>query len=288
MLIHEVLEKTGLTKKAVAYYEKSGLLNPTTAENRYRDYSSEDVRRLREIAVLRALGLAVEDIKTLLESDDKKSALTACRRSIERNMEREKLQTQWLEKLSRDYTVEQSFEDILSSVSAQATIAQQLERTFPGTFGLYLSWHFGRFLNDMIQTPEQRRAFQAISAWLDGVERFDVPEDLQPLLEGNLDAFVQATTSLTQAMRDVKAWTADNAQALEAYREYRLSDEYIDSPAGRLRALILDFQSRSGYQEIFLENMKALSPSYREYSEQLRQANEQFLKTNPSYRQLEG
>jgi DNA-binding transcriptional MerR regulator len=31
MFIHEVLEKTRLTKKAVAYYEKCGLLKPITA-----------------------------------------------------------------------------------------------------------------------------------------------------------------------------------------------------------------------------------------------------------------
>ncbi|MDR1002213.1 MAG: hypothetical protein LBL82_02945 [Oscillospiraceae bacterium] len=92
---------------------------------------------------------------------------------------------------------------------------------------------------------------------------------------------------MTEAIRDVEAWAANNAEVLEAYKEYRLSDEYKTSPAGRLRALILDFQLRSGYNEIFIENMKALSPSYREYCEQLIRANEQFLKMNPSYRQFE-
>ncbi|MDR1002212.1 MAG: hypothetical protein LBL82_02940 [Oscillospiraceae bacterium] len=41
------------------------------------------MRQLREIAVLRALGLSVEDIKTLLESDDKKSVLNRDERTEE-------------------------------------------------------------------------------------------------------------------------------------------------------------------------------------------------------------
>ncbi|MDD7183587.1 MerR family transcriptional regulator [Peptostreptococcus porci] len=42
MLRNEIQSKTGLTRKAIEYYEKKGLINPRKLENGYRDYSEED------------------------------------------------------------------------------------------------------------------------------------------------------------------------------------------------------------------------------------------------------
>ena len=39
MLINEVCILTGLTKKAISYYEKKGLMKPRKSENGYREYS---------------------------------------------------------------------------------------------------------------------------------------------------------------------------------------------------------------------------------------------------------
>lgn len=44
MTIDEVKKKTGLTKKAINYYEMKGLINPTYNQtNRYRDFSELDL-----------------------------------------------------------------------------------------------------------------------------------------------------------------------------------------------------------------------------------------------------
>ena len=37
MLRNEIQKKTGLTRKAIEYYEEKGLINPKTVENGYRD-----------------------------------------------------------------------------------------------------------------------------------------------------------------------------------------------------------------------------------------------------------
>lgn len=39
MLISEVCNLTGLTKKAISYYEQQGLIKPIRGVNRYREYS---------------------------------------------------------------------------------------------------------------------------------------------------------------------------------------------------------------------------------------------------------
>ena len=63
MLMNQARRASGLTRKAIEYYCAQGLLRPETAENGYRRFSEEDVRTLRKIAVLRGLGLSVEELR---------------------------------------------------------------------------------------------------------------------------------------------------------------------------------------------------------------------------------
>lgn len=64
MRIKEVEKATGLTAKAIRMYESKGLLTVAReSENDYRDYSEEDVQRLKTIAVLRRLDISVKEIK---------------------------------------------------------------------------------------------------------------------------------------------------------------------------------------------------------------------------------
>ena len=74
MRIKEVEQRTGLTAKAIRLYESKGLLKPAReTENDYRDYTEEDVARLKTIAILRKLDLSVAEIK---EWTDGQSALS--------------------------------------------------------------------------------------------------------------------------------------------------------------------------------------------------------------------
>jgi len=68
MQIKEVEKITGITSKNIRFYEKQGLLNPTRdADNRYRGFSDEDVKRLKEIKLLRKFGVGLKDIKSIQE-----------------------------------------------------------------------------------------------------------------------------------------------------------------------------------------------------------------------------
>lgn len=68
MTIKEAERITGITSQNIRYYEKQGLLNPARkAENSYREYSEEDIRRIRQIKLFRKLGMPIGDIKRLLE-----------------------------------------------------------------------------------------------------------------------------------------------------------------------------------------------------------------------------
>lgn len=66
MKINEVEQAVGITKKNIRFYEQEGLLTPSRIPgNGYRDYSAEDINTLRQIKLLRKLGISIEDIKKL-------------------------------------------------------------------------------------------------------------------------------------------------------------------------------------------------------------------------------
>ena len=75
MKIRYVEELVGITKKNIRFYEEEGLLSPGRAENGYREYSENDVKRLKQIKFLRKLYVPVEAIRSLLQG---KSSLEDC------------------------------------------------------------------------------------------------------------------------------------------------------------------------------------------------------------------
>lgn len=81
MKIKEVCERTGLTRRAVRFYEEKGLISPEIREeNEYRDYTEADVRRLRLVARLRGYRFSVEAIRRLLERPQEAGAVFAAHR----------------------------------------------------------------------------------------------------------------------------------------------------------------------------------------------------------------
>lgn len=65
MTIKEIEERSGLTRANIRYYEQEGLIAPVRRENKYRDYSEEDLETLLRVALLRSLGFSLEEIRRL-------------------------------------------------------------------------------------------------------------------------------------------------------------------------------------------------------------------------------
>lgn len=65
MLAKEVIEQTGITKKALEYYENKKLLKPQRTAGNYRDYSPYDVLIIKKIMLLRSLNFKTEEIANL-------------------------------------------------------------------------------------------------------------------------------------------------------------------------------------------------------------------------------
>lgn len=67
MTIKEVEQYLEVPRATVRFYEKEGLISPERGGNGYRDYSEEDVERLRKIIVFRKLGMSLPDIEDVLD-----------------------------------------------------------------------------------------------------------------------------------------------------------------------------------------------------------------------------
>jgi len=64
--IGEVARQTGLTVKAIRYYERVGLMPPVArGETGYRVFTEQDIRRLHQVKTLKALGLSLSAIRDI-------------------------------------------------------------------------------------------------------------------------------------------------------------------------------------------------------------------------------
>ncbi len=70
MRIKEAARRTGLTEKAIRYYESRGLVIPDMSERNgriWRDYTEEHIRRLQAVSTLRRAFFHAEEIAGILE-----------------------------------------------------------------------------------------------------------------------------------------------------------------------------------------------------------------------------
>lgn len=70
MLIGELVDRTGLTKDTIRFYEKKGLISlgrKDRRENNYKEYSEQVVERLMLIKKLKDLGFTLNEIDSFLE-----------------------------------------------------------------------------------------------------------------------------------------------------------------------------------------------------------------------------
>ena len=174
----------------------------------------------------------------------------------------------------------------LQAINDSKTITEKLLEAFPGYYGRYICLHFARFLNEPIITEKQQSAYERVISFLDNAPQLTLPEDLQEYLnEGTKDIgteqIIEMIKNTKKSIENPDDFFAENKEVLEQYLIYKKSDEYKNSPAYKIMELIKEFNSISGYNDIFIPALKELSPSYSEYYQQLEKANEKLLERYP-------
>ena len=83
--IKEAEQLTGISSQNIRYYEKQGLICPARNEdNSYREYSDNDIERLKLIRLFRKLGMPIEELRRLLNGEvDPRSAVEMQEKRLE-------------------------------------------------------------------------------------------------------------------------------------------------------------------------------------------------------------
>ena len=75
--VKEVCDRFGITRKTLFYYDKIGLLKPADRQGvqHFKFYDFEALSRLESILEYRGAGLSIDDIKKVIDFDDKEVIL---------------------------------------------------------------------------------------------------------------------------------------------------------------------------------------------------------------------
>lgn len=274
MTMHEVCARLGLTKKAVRYYISEGLIAPRRLENGYADFSEAECETLERIALLRRLDLPLSEIRALIAGGSAEAALER----LDRQIEREQTALGLLREFSRtrDYA---QLRAALDREAQRRTIAERLESAFPGGFGRMAALMFAPYLNQPIETDDQRAAYDEIIAFLDGAPAID-----PALIDEMQRAFASIDAETAEKMRrakesaaaDPQNWLEENEEFVRQYAAFKQSAAYRASPAGKIEDYLRAFCQEIGYNDVFIPALRRLSPAYDAYQRRLISANDAF------------
>ncbi len=275
-------EKTGLTKKAIKYYENEGLIKPSKKpENNYREYSEDDIVKLNLIGALRSLDITVVGIRDVVEGkkglpetlmdavkkiDENISCLGKSKLIIESLIEKNlidyKASGEQIRKLRE--TLELSKDD------KKEFISNILLRIFPGNFGQVFVNIYDPFLRVSIDNDEKKKIWLKLVEFLDSVDE----------VEENDYLIKQVNNSDTDKLDELKKMLDTQNKDILNYDENTKSNmvnaqvEFVKSlkESGELK------QKVSKCIENLKQSMKIIGPIQKDFEEYLCILNEEFKK----------
>ncbi len=286
MLINEVCSLTGLTKKAISYYEQHGLIKPTKKDNGYRVYSIDDITLLNEISLYRKLDIPIKDIKIILKGKNKKNLISEI---IEEKAKKEiqlKVQKIYLKKIINNNFDEKTIQDLNEEITeieknSGEFIRKELPRVFPSGIGKYLSYHFAPYLNEPLDTTEKYKAWMEIVEFLDNVDEIKIPKIIEITYENISDEMQKQIAQNTR--NEINNMLNAKGDELEKYKKKILENVEkqndksllkVMNPFFKFKKQLNEFFNSSGYYNIFIPNMKVISSEYKEYHDRLMELNE--------------
>jgi DNA-binding transcriptional MerR regulator len=278
MLRSEIQNKTGLTRKAIEYYEEKGLINPQKTENGYRDCSDNDLEVLIKLSLFRKLGISVTEIEDYLYTGI--SSLSSVLRRKQHQLDVEQKRKEVLELVVKGESQELINEKI-KLIEAEESIYVRLERLFPGYFGQMLFAAYQPFLNESLGKDEEE-AFEKYVDYLDNLPSLQLSKDEQDYIEKISSTFDMQTLNKVNedkinAIENFEEWLKENDNAISQYEEYKNSEEYQNSLMKKIQDKLQNFMKDNKYYEIAIPLIRKFSKSYNEYYEKLLRANEIYL-----------
>lgn len=276
MQMNEVVKKVDLSKRAVKYYEEQGLLEVAKDSNGYRNYSDDNIVTLKKISVYRKLGISIKDIKGLLDGNNKE-LLEQIFQEKAKELDRQNAELEALGRLIYQADVNDAYQ-----VVDYKTIGDAMKEMFPGFYGYYFMNHFMPYLQIQIETPEQEQAYRNIIEFWDNT---DIRLPFMMKFIGWINYHLSPRTSI-QAMTEradaqMKKYIQMSEEDYEKFKKeikgnVKLKNSFLfryHLAFIAQRRFMKELQDK-GYNDIFIPNMKVLSPKYKEYHDALMRAND--------------
>ena len=278
MLRSEIQKETGLTRKAIEYYEDKGLIHPQKSDNGYRDYSTKDLEILKKVAIFRKLGMSISDISQCISSGG--DSLYSVVREKQHQLDLDEKRKVILEMIVKGES-NQLIDEKVSLLEMKETIYEKLEIAFPGYFGQMLFAAYQPFLNEPLENDGKNSFYKYID-YLDRLPSFELTEEEKKYIEKISSPFDMKTLkdinkAKLDAVENPKKWMKDNEDVISHYESYKNSEEYQNSMMKQIQDKLKNFMKENQYYEIAIPLIRKFSKSYDNYYKKLLKANEQYL-----------
>lgn len=279
MKINEVSKKLHITKRAIKYYEEKGLIKVKKDKNGYREYNNDDIKRLKTISLYRKLGINIIDIQKLFSQPESNQLhLKEIYKHKQVQLDSENKQLQYLKEIidAKDY--DEIIQEVEEYIDYE-TIAKAIQEMVPGNIGTIFMYHFLPYLQITIQTEEQRQAYYEIIQFWDDFHLkvpllMRITSKVQIMLMPDMEKVVMQIDNKIQSLLNPTAEEYEKTKKM-IRQNVKLRNNFIYkyNPFLMINRKFMKQLQNSGYNDIFIPNMKKLSPKYKEYHDALTDMN---------------
>lgn len=278
MLRSEIQKKTGLTRKAIEYYEDKGLINPHRLENGYKDYTEKDLDILVKVSILRKLGVSLSEIKQCVLYNS--STLSSVLRMKEHQLEVDERRKNILELIVKGEKQE-LIDEYIAMIETEESIYNRLERVFPGYFGQLFFAAYLPFLNEPL-TKDGEEAFIKYVSYLDNLPMFELSEDEKKFIDeisSNFDMSIlkKVNEDKISTVENIEEWLEKNKDSILQYESYKNSEQYQNSLLRDVQEKLRKYMIDNNYYEVAIPLIRKFSKSYNMHYEKMIKANERFM-----------
>ena len=278
MLRSEIQNKTGLTRKAIEYYEDKGLINPHRLENGYKDYTEKDLDILVKVSILRKLGVSLSEIKQCVLYNS--STLSSVLRMKEHQLEVDERRKNILELIVKGEKQE-LIDEYIAMIETEESIYNRLERVFPGYFGQLFFAAYLPFLNEPL-TKDGEEAFIKYVSYLDNLPMFELSEDEKKFIDeisSNFDMSIlkKVNEDKISTVENIEGWLEKNKDSILQYESYKNSEQYQNSLLRDVQEKLRKYMIDNNYYQVAIPLIRKFSKSYNMYYEKMIKANERFM-----------
>ena len=278
MLRSEIQNKTGLTRKAIEYYEDKGLINPHRLENGYKDYTEKHLDILVKVSILRKLGVSLSEIKQCVLYNS--STLSSVLRMKEHQLEVDERRKNILELIVKGEKQE-LIDEYIAMIETEESIYNRLERVFPGYFGQLFFAAYLPFLNEPL-TKDGEEAFIKYVSYLDNLPMFELSEDEKKFIDeisSNFDMSIlkKVNEDKISTVENIEKWLEKNKDSILQYESYKNSEQYQNSLLRDVQEKLRKYMIDNNYYEVAIPLIRKFSKSYNMYYEKMIKANERFM-----------